>query len=184
MAQTLATPGVYIEEKNAFPNSVAGISTAVPAFIGYTEKARRDGQSLIHMPVRISSLTEFHNIFGGGTRTTFNIQSASGDENFDVEVAGKGYKVVPDSSSRFILYDSIRMFFANGGSTCFIVSAGTYTATDTAPAAEASKDGKGAKGESKATAAPAKTNTISKKALSDSIQALIGEDEPTMLVVP
>ena len=33
---TFKTPGVYIVEKNAFPNSVVEVTTAVPAFIGYT----------------------------------------------------------------------------------------------------------------------------------------------------
>ena len=39
MPLTLKTPGVYIEEKNVFPNSIVALPTAVPAFIGYTEKA-------------------------------------------------------------------------------------------------------------------------------------------------
>src|SRR6478736_3955182 len=107
MAQTLATPGVYIEEKNAFPNSVAGIPTAIPAFIGYTEKATRDGQSLLNQPVRISSLAEYHNIFGTNVRTTYNIQNSHGS-NYDFQLDGSNYKLVPDTESRFVLYDSIR----------------------------------------------------------------------------
>ena len=74
MATKLATPGVYIEEKNAFPNSVAAISTAVPAFIGYTEKTVRNGQSLINRAVRITSLPEYHDAFGGGFRTTYQLK--------------------------------------------------------------------------------------------------------------
>jgi len=163
MAQRLATPGVYIEEKNAFPNSVAGIPTAIPAFIGYTEKAIRDGQSLINQPVRISSLAEFHNIFGGGVTTTFNIQHSHGND-FDFQVDGSSYRLVPDNESRFILYDSIRLFFLNGGSNCYIVSSGTFY--------------KSSEGEDK------KLNSLSKKALEDGINALIGEEEPTMLVIP
>lgn len=33
------TPGVYIKEKNAFPNSIVEAETAIPVFIGLTEKA-------------------------------------------------------------------------------------------------------------------------------------------------
>ena len=44
MASVYKTPGVYIEEKNAFPASVVAVATAVPVFIGYTEKAERSGQ--------------------------------------------------------------------------------------------------------------------------------------------
>ena len=32
------TPNVYVEEISTFPPSVAEVSTAIPAFIGYTEK--------------------------------------------------------------------------------------------------------------------------------------------------
>ena len=55
----MKTPGVYIVEKNAFPNSVVEVATAVPAFIGYTEKATKitDGD-LDGVPTRISSLLE------------------------------------------------------------------------------------------------------------------------------
>ena len=35
----MKTPGVYIVEKNAFPNSVVEVATAVPAFVGYTANA-------------------------------------------------------------------------------------------------------------------------------------------------
>lgn len=31
-------PGVYVVENNAFPNEVVEVATAVPVFIGYTEK--------------------------------------------------------------------------------------------------------------------------------------------------
>ena len=36
-----STPGVYIEEIVKFPPSVAQVETAIPAFIGNTEKAIR-----------------------------------------------------------------------------------------------------------------------------------------------
>jgi uncharacterized protein len=51
----MKTPGVYIVEKNAFPNSVVEVATAVPAFIGYTETAENGGKSLKNVPKRISS---------------------------------------------------------------------------------------------------------------------------------
>ena len=33
------TPGVYVKEVALFPPSVAQVETAIPAFVGYTEKA-------------------------------------------------------------------------------------------------------------------------------------------------
>ena len=54
----MKTPGVYITEKNAFPNSVVGVATDVPAFIGYTEVIEHKGRSLIRKPRRLTSLAE------------------------------------------------------------------------------------------------------------------------------
>ncbi|WP_109832605.1 phage tail sheath family protein [Reichenbachiella versicolor] len=183
MAMNLATPGVYIEELNAFPNSVAGIPTSVPAFVGYTENTRRDGKSLINQPVRISSLSDYIKIFGGAAKSTFSIQEANGADEAVAEIAGKGYKLVPDTTSRFLLFDSIRLFFANGGSTCWIVSVGSYEKEAPAPTPAKSKDGKESKEAPKAAASPV-ANTIAKKALLDGITALVAESEPSMLVIP
>lgn len=69
----MKTPGVYIVEKNAFPNSVVEVATAVPAFIGYTEKALNAGKSLTDKPWRISSMAEYHNYFGFGPTPGFSI---------------------------------------------------------------------------------------------------------------
>lgn len=70
-----ATPGVYIKERNAFTNSVVAVPTAVPAFIGYTEKALNGNSSLRNMPTRVSSMSEFVTFFGGAPRIQFNPQS-------------------------------------------------------------------------------------------------------------
>ena len=45
MAQ-MKTPGVYIQEKNAFSTSVVEAATAIPAFIGITEKAVNGSETL------------------------------------------------------------------------------------------------------------------------------------------
>ncbi len=70
----MKTPGVYIVEKNAFPNSVVEVATAIPAFIGHTEKADNGGKSLTNKPWRITSMAEFHNYYGGSPDTTFEIE--------------------------------------------------------------------------------------------------------------
>jgi len=38
---TYRTPDVYVEEISVFPPSVAEVETAIPAFIGHTERARK-----------------------------------------------------------------------------------------------------------------------------------------------
>ncbi|UXX77729.1 phage tail sheath subtilisin-like domain-containing protein [Reichenbachiella carrageenanivorans] len=176
MAINLATPGVYIEELNAFPNTVAGIPTSVPAFVGYTEKTSMDGRSLINEPVKISSMSDYIKFFGEGTKTKYKIEESDDLDASAVTVAGKGYNVVPESSSRFILFDSMRLYFANGGGTCWVVTVGSYTTTP--------KAAKGPKGESAGSAGAPLPTVISKKALIDGIQSLVKESEPSILVVP
>lgn len=73
MAGAYKTPGVYIVEKDAFPNSVVEVATAVPAFIGYTEFADNKGKSLHGKPWRISSMAEFISYFGGPPPAAFKI---------------------------------------------------------------------------------------------------------------
>src|SRR5262245_65968206 len=71
MATTYKTPGVYIEEIPKFPPSVAAVDTAVPAFIGYTEKATDEVADDLHLkPKRIESLVEFEQYFGGPQKET------------------------------------------------------------------------------------------------------------------
>lgn len=109
MAAAIKTPGVYIKELNAFPNSVVEVATAVPAFIGYTEKIPPGP----NVPTRLSSLAEYHAFFGGAPKTQFKFK----DANSPLEV---------DPKTRFLLYASMRLFFDNGGGPCWIVSIGTY----------------------------------------------------------
>lgn len=68
---TMKTPGVYIVEKNAFPDSAVEVATAIPAFIGYTDKALNGNESLLDKPFRITSMAEFHAYFGGAPTPFF-----------------------------------------------------------------------------------------------------------------
>lgn len=124
MAKTYKTPGVYIEERSAFPNSVVPVPTAVPAFIGYTEKAARDEKSLTLQPTRISSLGEYLLFFGGGPQTKFTIGSSPDPAAPYTLTIKEGY---------FTLHSQMTMFFANGGGNCYIVSVGGYTREDGTP---------------------------------------------------
>ena len=69
----MKTPGVYLVEKDAFPNSVVEVATAVPAFIGYTQKAQNGLKSLINKPFRITSFAEYMQYFGGGPEYKFDL---------------------------------------------------------------------------------------------------------------
>ena len=63
------TPGVYIEEKNPVPGSAVAVETAVPVFIGYTEKAMRNGKSLVGIPTAIEVHSRNMRRVSGGARS-------------------------------------------------------------------------------------------------------------------
>lgn len=139
------TLGVYIKEKNAFGNSVVEAETAIPAFIGFTEKAVNGDKSLLNQPWKITSMTEFITYFGGAPQNKFTL-TIDKEKNLIVEEP----KVI------FTLYYQMLMFFANGGSTCYIVSVGDY------------------KGE----------KSITDEQVNVALTALEKEQEVTMIVVP
>lgn len=126
------TPGVYIKEKNAFGNSIVEVETAIPVFIGFTEKALNGTISLKNKPTRITSMTEYNNYFGGAPVTKFKLNTIiKKDEDAETslyvfnEKEGKGLSATL-SSNLCTLYYHMIMFFANGGGTCYIVSIGDY----------------------------------------------------------
>ena len=176
MAQRLATPGVYIEEKSAFPKSVAGLPTAIPVFIGYTEKSVRDGKSLINKPVRITSIGDYIKLFGGTSKSKFTIAEASpGEKNLDFELNGKAY-VLQLEGARFILYNCLELFYANGGGDAYIVAVGNYEAEEVEKAKKGEEEG--------VAAANAQPTTMSAKDFEAGIATLIAEENPTLMLIP
>ncbi len=124
---TFKTPGIYINEINAFPNSVVPVETSVPVFIGYTQIAERDSISLLLKPTRISSLLEYENYFGKGFHPKFTIVDASAANNAEIfQLDGSNKQVIINSNHKLIFYSSIKFFYQNGGADCYIMSVGTY----------------------------------------------------------
>ena len=119
----MKTPGVYIVEKNAFPNSVVEVATAVPAFIGHTEKAVNGNKSLLNKPWRISSMAEFRTYFGDAPKPKFDVVEGEGDSA--ISFNGKHY--LANRVDSYTLYYNMLLFYANGGGPCYIVSVGDYT---------------------------------------------------------
>lgn len=60
----MKTPGVYIQELDAFGNAVVPVPTAIPAFIGFTAQTNYNGKDLVNKAVKITSLAEFNAVFG------------------------------------------------------------------------------------------------------------------------
>lgn len=122
----MKTPGVYIVEKSAFPNSAVEVATAIPAFVGHTERAMNGSESLLNVPFRITSMAEYHAFFGGAPVPKFNIADPKEDEP---SISAGGKQVwVEQTGLKFTLYYQMLMFFANGGGPCYVVSVGNYSA--------------------------------------------------------
>jgi len=120
------TPDVYTEEVSVLPQSVAGVSTSVPAFIGFTEKAEKDKKSLSDMAVRISTFLEFKEMFGGAQKATFEVL-IDDDEQLQKLTA------TPPKST---LYYALDLYFKNGGGDCYIISVGSFEESHTKQAFE------------------------------------------------
>ncbi|WP_454045240.1 phage tail sheath family protein [Chryseobacterium sp. Marseille-Q8038] len=110
------TPGVYVEEIAKFPPSVAQVETAIPAFIGHTDKGPRNE------PTRISSMLEYETIFGGAKdeKTAFSVT---------IEDTVVTAKVDNAKLSPYKMHYAMQMYFANGGGPCYIVSVADYEKT-------------------------------------------------------
>jgi len=161
-----STPGVYVTELDAFPPSVVGVETAVPAFIGYTQQAEINGKPVFNEAIKINSMVDFETIFGGAHKPIYDINQVDpftpGEDDYDFKLydvedsTEKAYTLDQTDASAFKLYDSMRLFFANGGGKCYVVSVGTYE--------------EGAE--------------IKKDALINGLGVIEEENGPTMLVIP
>jgi hypothetical protein len=128
------------------------------------------GTSLYSKPTSISSMIEFVTYFGGAappvtysvvptpTAPTPGTPPPPADPaapvtlaSFNADVTGDDGTVATtsvdlnlaatDAAMRFMLYNQMRLFFANGGSTCFIVSVGSFWDGQFPVAAPVSTDG-------------------------------------------
>ena len=120
MEAIIKTPGVYIQELDAFGNSIVPVPTGIPAFIGYTEKTQYQGNDLIQKPIKVSSWVEFQTIFGSEAPLTQFSLKESEDKD------GKKRRTMARESTHYRLYSGLKLFFQNGGGSCYIVSVGTY----------------------------------------------------------
>jgi uncharacterized protein len=112
---TYLTPGSYIEEISTLPASVAPVSTAIPAFIGYTGDI-----TLINKPTRITSFVEYVQLFGNAPVQPLTIVcNPTTGELLEA--------VVTSPQSPFRMFHTVQLYFANGGGPCYIISVGDYS---------------------------------------------------------
>ena len=128
------TPGVYIEEISTLPASVAAVETAIPAFIGYTERAteNNDDTALVFKATRITSLLEYEEIFGKANSEDISITIADTLDSSNT-LTDRVITASLASPSDYKLYYHLQMFYQNGGGPCYILSVGDYTDAVAAP---------------------------------------------------
>lgn len=116
---TWTTPGVYVEEITRLPPAIAEVPTAMPAFVGYTERTSQNmPDDLLGRAVRITSLASFEASFGNAAPLTLSQEV----------VDGAGQFVSAKVSAPYLLHHSLRLFFANGGRVADVVSVGSFRA--------------------------------------------------------
>lgn len=119
---TYRTPDVYVEEISVFPPSVAEVETAIPAFIGYTERARKVADAdLANVPTKVYSFAQFEQYFGGPDTPDIGVALTADGAGFQATVT--------PPALTYLLYYAVKMFFDNGGGKCYIVSVGGYADT-------------------------------------------------------
>ena len=147
------TPGVYVREVATFPPSVAQVETAIPAFIGYTELITFEGETLQNKPVRIASLSQYQEIYGGSYPVPITALTLDSDGKITGGLADL------NTLLRFRLFQSLQLYFANGGGPCYIVAVNNYFSAPNTP------------------------RTVDSAELIAGINALSKEDEPTLIVI-
>jgi len=156
MALTYKHPGVYVEEISTIPPSIAQVETAIPGFVGYTEKRLKNGVSFeANVPQRVTSLPEFEEMFGVAYPEAVEVTLGDpvderGSAKIELSIQGE---------SSYLLYYHVKMFYENGGGACYIVSVGLF-------------------------AAPPAALSVTKALLKPGLQACEKEDEITLLVIP
>jgi len=171
MPSNLVTPGVYVKEIKVFPPSVAEVESAVPAFVGYTQTAKKDADNdLILKPTPIFSMTQFEQYYGRAHVPEYDIAITETSDGVKTSTLTApvspvpGFTLLPD----YLLYHAVRMYFENGGGgPAYIVSVGLY---QDAPAFDLTGDGG--------------TDPATAYGLQDGLDKVKLEDEPTLLVVP
>jgi uncharacterized protein len=143
MATSYKTPGVYVEEIPKLPPSVAQVETAIPAFIGYTQRTGIEGAPLpsitrlvngvdvkVTEAKRITSLLEYETYFGTGPNETVSVNIEEVYRAGTTELKRRSIKTNIAAPSKHTMYYHMQLYFANGGGPCYIISIGDTTAAN------------------------------------------------------
>ncbi len=113
----------------------------------------------INSPTRLRSMVEFENIFGGPAKELpkFVVENSSGSNKIFMDEGTGNVEVKISPTPFYRLYYGMQMYFANGGGPCYVVSAGHY---------------------------PEGNPAVDKQEMSNALNSLRKEDEPTLILFP
>ncbi|MBB1285183.1 phage tail sheath family protein [Flavisolibacter sp. BT320] len=98
------------------PRTITAIETALPCFIGYTERGDRD-KSIRYQPIRIASPAEYKATYGGMPSVRVQLRLQKDNTLCAAPI------VVP---SPFQLPYAVQHYFQNGGGPCYIIAVGSF----------------------------------------------------------
>ncbi|MCO6497813.1 MAG: phage tail sheath family protein [Chitinophagaceae bacterium] len=138
MSESNQHPDQYINEQQPLPTAIVTGPTAIPVFIGYTEKRGSDNNPLpvasvnsieVTRPQKIHSLEEYISFFGKTAHEPIDV--------FIEEITNPNTQRVDEISVKATcnvapvrkLYYHMKLYFANGGGPCYIISTGNTSET-------------------------------------------------------
>lgn len=119
---------------SGLPVSIAPVPTAIPGFIGYTERRGTPDNPIplkkingfeIAEPVRIHSPEEYVKIFGRSPAATIQVTISESLNPSTQRTAAQAIQVNCDIPPLHKMYYHLQLYFANGGGPCYIISTGT-----------------------------------------------------------
>jgi uncharacterized protein len=125
-------PGVYTVEVPTLPPSIALVPSAVPCFIGYTEKAEKEGDDVTLIPTRIRNMRDYEAWFGTSPNQNIEVElRAIIDDNDPANLITirTDIKISSIGTFEYRMHYAMQLYFINGGGPCFIISVGTQSAS-------------------------------------------------------
>lgn len=185
----MSKPAIALPVDASGPQAAPPVATAVPAFIGCTQRADDGhGRSLVGTPVRITSHAEFlayfaeadaasapvrpqyHLVPQGVPLESMPLEGTPPKTAAQLVIGNQRFAVLPDPGTLYHLHRSVALFYANGGGDAWIVSAGLCGPATGQPVETAST-------------LPVNPN-LSLAALLQALDALRDQTEPTLYVCP
>jgi len=122
-SKTIKPKGVYGSRISSFPHSIKQVSTAIPAFVGFTELIPKSGAKVA---VKIKSLQEYEDLFGKAKTYKCKVGVIKDSATSELSIT----RFVKDTEAeKAKMYYALQLYFINGGRACYIVpisEAGEY----------------------------------------------------------